>query len=259
MHLCSQLINLLNEFVTDYRTSIFLWKALSKLTLRTQLFVDIDQHTVAFNNDKDPASSVSHLALFNSFFLTLHDNLYLSLQAVRVTFTAPVTHQDTIKRIKFTSFLFKIFQKFVLLHQEVWLSNQQSQFLITNVFGLISSLLFFSDIRPEVSSHLISPCEPANKELNALREFFVKEFTTPFDALVTSFGGSFKFHLYLANFDIFSDINPATTTVQRHVANPAVEVFYEKPEHMEDTLVFVLLFLAKFYCGKATRKNLIFF
>ncbi len=247
MHLCYYLVSLLNEYVTDYRTSIFLWKTISKLTLRAQLFMDIDQNTIAFSNDEE---NVSHLNLFTRIFFTIHDNLYLNLQAIRASFTAVTAPQETLKRIKFTSFLFKIFHKFVLLHQEAWLTNQQSQFLIKNIFGLISSLLFFSDIRPETSDHLHNASEPANKELNTLREFFVKEFSTPFDALLTCFGRNFKFHLYIANLDIFAHTKETTTVIKRQPANPAVEAFYEKVEHMEDTLVFVLLFLVKFYCGK---------
>lgn len=162
------LTKLLNEFVTEYKCAVRIWKVVSKIILKIQLFVDVKADEGIFfmkHPNNDGSYEVKIRTVFYNFFLTLYENLYINLKTIRTSIESVAGNSDTctsvmsmtsqssqrgsnvtqeiIKRVRFTSFLFKIYKKFVDLYQSVWLNSNETFFMMTNIFSVMGFILLY--------------------------------------------------------------------------------------------------------------------
>ena len=160
------LTKLLNEFVTEYKCAVRIWKVLSKIILKLQLFVDAKPDEEIFftkHPNNEGSYQVKTRTVFYNFFLTLYENLYINLKTIKSSIEdltsdtctsvmamnsqssqrGNMATQEIIKRVRFTSFLFKIYKKFVDLYQTTWLNLSETFFMLTNIFAVIAYILLY--------------------------------------------------------------------------------------------------------------------
>ena len=280
MQLTFYQVKLLSEYITEYKSAVYLWKVLTKLICKQQIFLDIKSpDMISFGN-------VSYRTVISNFFLTLYENLYLNLKTIRASIDSIVSGsndlsiitvsfmnsqstsgksasllQDTLKRLKFTGFLIKIYNKFVSLYQQSWLTSRDSYFRLTCIFSALASILFTV---PEIDPNELASGHEASgvaKDYQTILQESVKELAAFFEQLIGLLGQNYKYHLFLSDGSLLdvaiaNDSDKTGESMQK----PRQDVLshYEQIEYFEDSLVFVSYFIGRFYAGADLDKTLSF-
>lgn len=281
MQLTFYLVKLLSEYITEYKSAVYLWKVLTKLIIKEKLFSEIT------SPDTTSFESISHRTIVTNFFLALYENLYLNLKTVKASIDSLLSGsndmsisvsfmnsqstsgrpaslvQDTLKRVKFTGFLIKIYNKFVLTYQQTWLTSNDSYFQLTCIFSALASILFKAPtIDPNELAESGSDSSSASKDFQTVMQECVKELATFFEQLSAFFGQNYKYHLFLSTGGVLDMItaNEFATKTNDGSQKPRVDVlaYYEQADYFEESLVFLAYFVGRFYAGSDLDKTLSF-
>ena len=264
---------LISDYTTEYKSGVFLWKVLSKIVCKQCVYAEARQSSESQIVIQTGKCQVSQRETFYTFFLTIHESLFSNLKTLRQALAKFIPDsqvdllnsqskstsaaKDVLKRIKYCSFLFKIFKSSVSTYQQEWLNFDEAYFLITNIFGLIGYILL-QEVQVNIEGLMEGQVENEMKEFYSLKTEFVKEFAANYEHLLGFFSQNYKYHLYLTRFSIFQklSISQLIEPANHYKFNGYLSSFYEESGRVEEILVFYAIFVNKFYATNNVDKTL---
>ena len=260
---CYYFTKLASNYLRDAKNLVSLWRVISKL-IKNKYFIDFTDLSTVILSVKDTNFDDKKLTakdIFLKLFEILYESLYSHLKIARVNFGKLGNNdlsnnqqqantigsqlrlgnnlaQDTIKIIRFCSFLFKIF-KSIFTGNDTLIN--ETFYYITNINAVINCLLL--NDYPVTVDNLLEDNVCKNKEFQQIKFEFIKEISINFEQFIQNLTLNLNYLNYLSNLKLenfFSKISIVSSEIN-------IDSFYDKFDYFEEIVLFFSVFLNKIH------------